>query len=163
MKIQLTYGSPNIQEDDKRIQWTRIAYYSTLIFLMLLFLWKATMGIIYYDELEQSFRKQHIFKSWEPWLAKYSIVMHILAGLLLLAGVFVKKMIVYGLSATTAILSVYTIYAQLALFNAFGFTICTCIGWFEGMSWKGILSVNLLLLVVSVFSLLLTIKARRPP
>lgn len=163
MKIQLTYGSPNVQQGDKRIRWARVAYYGIIIFLMLLFLWKAITGVIYYDELEQSFRKQHIFKGWEPRLAKSSIVMHILAGLLLLAGVFVKKMIVYGLSVTTAILSVYTIYAQLAVFNAFGFSICTCIGWFDGMSWKSILSINALLLFVSVFSLLLTLKVRRPP
>jgi len=160
MKIQLTYGSSNIHKNDKRIQWTHIAYYGTLIFLMLLFLWKATMGIIYYDELEQSFQKQHVFKSWEPLFAKSSIVIHILAGLLLLAGVLFKKVIVYGLSLTVATLSAYTSYSQLALFNAFRFDICVCIGWFEGMSWSGIFGLNLFLLFLSVFVLFITLKGK---
>ena len=145
------------------ISWRQFAFYITLISLAALFLWKGIHSWVNYADTEMSFRRQHIFGNWSPHLAKANISAQLLAGLLLLAGLFHRKTRIYGLGLTTAILAGYTSYTQLALLEAFGFDICTCIGWFEGMSWMGIFIMNSLLLVVVIVMLFITLKERRPP
>lgn len=145
------------------ISWRQFAFYTTLLSLAALFLWKGIHSWVNYADTEMSFKRQHVFGDWSPHFAKANISAQLLTGLLLLVGLFHRKTRIYGLGLTTAILAGYTSYAQLALSDAFGFTICTCIGWFEGLSWSGILVINSFLLLIAIVMLFITLKERRPP
>ena len=129
--------------------------------LTLLFLWKAQQGIFYYDEWEQTFRKQRIFSGWEPFLAQANLVCLLITGVWLLLGVLRKRVNVYGIGLATALLALYTVYSQLVWTGAFGLNSCTCIGWFKNMSWPAIFTMNLLLLFVAILCLLVRLKERR--
>lgn len=154
MKTPLTYRTQSA--------WRNTATIAAIALLSTLLLCKGIEGLRDFASVEASFQRQRIFGNWAPVLAKINTVLQLTAGALLLAGVFHRKIRGYGLGLTTAILAGYTIYTQLVLLNTFG-SICACIGWFAGMTWTGIFTMNTLLLVLVLTVLFITLKERRPP
>lgn len=143
--------------------WHRFLFRTGLPFLGGLFLWKGISGLWDYTEVELSFQRQRVFGDWAPYLAKTNIALQLTAGVLLALGVPFRRLRAYALGLSVGILAGYTAYTQLVLLNAFGFSICSCIGWFAGMSWTGIFIMNAILLVLVLTLFFITLKERRPP
>lgn len=143
-----------------RLIWETF-YFTMAVALIAIFSFVAYINMADYADAERKMGDQAFSDRWVPYLTAVNLIAQIAIALLLFVGLFSKTVLTCGFGFATMLLAVYTAYSELATFKFLGRAPCSCIGWLENQDWKGVFTINLILLLFSLMAFIITFKERR--
>lgn len=136
-----------------RMQQTRTARSIMLVLMVLLGLVFAVKGgytLWHWQESEGQMAEQLIPAGWAWRATLANVVLQLAIGLALVLGVWFGRLRGGALAAASLLLFVYAAYSRVVQIKQLvAVAPCACIGWWDGMSWSGLLRTNIVLLVVA--------------
>jgi len=126
---------------------------------MLLILWAYSffMKLLWWDQWRQQIRNQ-VFSESLTQVLLYAIP---LLFLLVLAGLFIKRINFWAVMASLALLLSFNIYIISIWTHVFERIPCACAAFIPGLTWVQQFSINLLLIMMHVRFIYLLFKERR--
>lgn len=136
-----------------RMLQTRLVRYTMLVlmvFLGLLFILKGGYTLWYWNENVARMEEQLIPTGWAKGVAMANMVLLLTIGLGLAIGVRFSRFRSSTLAAASLLLFVYAAYARVVQIKQLvAVAPCSCIGWWDGMTWSSVLRTNIVLLVIA--------------
>ena len=145
--------SENLQQWLARMQQTRTARIIMLVVMVLLgliFLVKGGYSLWHWTESEMLMAGQLIPAGWAWGATLANVALQLAIGLALVLVIWVRGLRDGALAAACMLLFVYAAYSRIVQIKQLvAVAPCACIGWWDGMSWSGLLRTNIILLVVA--------------
>lgn len=145
--------SVNAQQWLARMLQTRAArciMLSLIVLLGLIFLAKGVHTAWFWSASIAKMQEQFIPTWWAKEFTGANVALQFVIGLGLVASLWFGRIRNVALAVACTLLFVYAAYSRMVRIEWIMDSLpCACIGWLEGMSWSGVLRMNIVLLVIT--------------